>query len=463
MLLRHLLVRQMAPLRAVSVGLLLDELARPTSGRGAEPALLTDVAAQRLQRLAVPDSSPSAGEDADAQARRFDDVVAQELLVPPPARDGTTVRSGRVLLDLLARRGPGPTPASPADMDVRPLRERLPPGAALLSYVDADGRGALLWVTRDGAHLVPGPDPSTLRLATRTLRDLVADRGAAVADIRAASAVLSALVLKSTPLREPPAVLLVDNGSELAAIPWALLPLPGDDVALIEHGVVGLARIGESCCATPAAIPQRLRILIAPQAAADVTSTLGALPGAAVEPQLIAAALGTSPITLTVETVTDRRAVLDALALRGGWLHIAAHGSTQPKGIVYSGLWLDPVAPDASPTFVSALDVLGHGSAAELLVLSACELGRVSGDGVAPNLNFANAAAGAGARNVVAALWPISDAATALWVPTFYASLLAQPAHDVGLALRAAQLRLRESRTFRHPYYWASIVHVRTL
>jgi hypothetical protein len=446
-LLRQLLVRQMAPLRAQSIALLLGAKEHTVSD--------VDIAAQWLLRTAVPEVATSG-----ADASRFDAVVAQELLGPPPARDGTTARAGRELLDVLAA-GTGEAPTAYVPTPTRSLNERLPENTALLSYVDADGRGALLWVTRRETRLLPGPDPSALRHATRTLLDLVADRGTAVNDIRSASAALSALVLASAP-SDVPAVLLVDNASDLAAIPWALLPWPGDAAPLIERSVVSLAHLVPGCCAAALQPPERLRVLVASQATADATSVLDALPRAASEPTLVAAALGSHPVTLMVDAVSDRRVLLDALAQRDTWLHIAAHGSTRAKGLGYSGLWLDPPAPGAPPGFVSALDVLARGSHAALLVLSACDLGRTSGDSLSPNLNFANAAASAGARNVVAALWPISDAATAVWVPSFYTAALA-PGHDVGAALRSAQLRLRESRAFRHPYYWASIVHVRSL
>lgn len=446
-LLRHLLVRKMAPLRAQSIALLLQ--AKEPTG------VDVDTAAQWLLRMAVPQAAASG-----ADASRFDAVVAQELLGPPPVRDGTTARAGRELLDLLAAGTAGQATANPA-VPMHSLGERLPDGTALLSYVDADGRGALLWITRRETRLLPGPDPATLRRATRTLLDLVADRGASIADIRNAGTALATLVLGPVPSGAP-ATLLIDNASDLAAIPWALLPWPGDTAPLVERSVVGLARIAPDCCAAALQPTERLRMLVAPQAAADATSMLDALPRAASEPTLVAAALGSHPVLLTVDAVRDRGVLLDALAHRDAWVHVAAHGSTRAKGLGYSGLWLDPPKPDSPPDFVSALDVLAHGSDAALLVLSACDLGRTSGDGPAPNLNFANAAAGAGARNVVAALWPISDAATAVWVPAFYTAVLA-PGNDVGAALRAAQLRLRESRAFRHPYYWASIVHVRTL
>jgi CHAT domain-containing protein len=54
-------------------------------------------------------------------------------------------------------------------------------------------------------------------------------------------------------------------------------------------------------------------------------------------------------------------------------------------------------------------------------------------------------------------MWPVSDAAAAIWVPAFYSALTADPQHDAAEALRIAQLKLRDSRAFRHPFYWAGL------
>ena len=100
--------------------------------------------------------------------------------------------------------------------------------------------------------------------------------------------------------------------------------------------------------------------------------------------------------------------------------------------------------------------MLDRGVRSDLVVLDACQTGD-SGTAVNGNLSFADAVARAGARRVVAAMWPVSDAASATWVPAFYAELLADEKHDVGDALRNAQQRLRASRAFSHPFYWAGM------
>jgi CHAT domain-containing protein len=128
----------------------------------------------------------------------------------------------------------------------------------------------------------------------------------------------------------------------------------------------------------------------------------------------------------------------------------------QPQRIGYAGIWLEPSGDEKTPPFLSWIDILDSGVSADLVVLNACQLGD-SGTAVNGNLSFADAVSRAGAKHVVAALWPVSDAAAALWVPAFYSAITADPHHDAAQALRAAQLRLRESRAFRLPFFWAGM------
>ena len=99
---------------------------------------------------------------------------------------------------------------------------------------------------------------------------------------------------------------------------------------------------------------------------------------------------------------------------------------------------------------------------ADALYQRACQLGD-SSTAVSGNLSFADAVARAGARRVVAALWPVSDAASALWVPEFYRALVADPQHDAASALRTAQQRLRATRAFAHPFFWAGFETIERL
>jgi CHAT domain-containing protein len=88
---------------------------------------------------------------------------------------------------------------------------------------------------------------------------------------------------------------------------------------------------------------------------------------------------------------------------------------------------------------VAALDL----SACELAVLSACETGlgkTAGGEGV---LGLQRAFHQAGARPVVASLWKVDDAATAVLMEEFYANLWQKGLPNVE-ALRRAQLAVLE-------------------
>jgi len=92
----------------------------------------------------------------------------------------------------------------------------------------------------------------------------------------------------------------------------------------------------------------------------------------------------------------------------------------------------------------------------ELLVLSACDT--AAGDDRAA-LGLAGFAVKSGARSTIASLWPVRDRVAAQLMAQFYEDLR-QPGIGKAEALRQAQLKLLESKSFREPFFWASFVMV---
>jgi len=199
-----------------------------------------------------------------------------------------------------------------------------------------------------------------------------------------------------------------------------------------------------------------VRTLHIATAAQSDSKTLSPLSNAEVEAALIRHALPAANYAIDEQRVTRRQDVLSSLAQPQSWLHLAAHGTAQPQRVGYAGVWLDPAAPGDLPEFLSWIDVLENGARAGLVVLDACQLGE-GGGAIDRHLSFADAMVRAGANHVVAAMWPVSDSAAAVWVPAFYIALDADAQHDPARAMRVAQTRLRESRAFAHPFYWASL------
>jgi CHAT domain-containing protein len=124
-------------------------------------------------------------------------------------------------------------------------------------------------------------------------------------------------------------------------------------------------------------------------------------------------------------------------------LHVAAHGHTNPAAPVCSTLEL----ADGPFLLLEAHRLQLQGT--QLVTLSACETG-VRPDYGDMALALAGAFLCAGARAVLASLWAVSDAATAMFMERFYAALMAgvPPAE----ALRQAQQHLRRA----HPLDWAA-------
>jgi len=94
---------------------------------------------------------------------------------------------------------------------------------------------------------------------------------------------------------------------------------------------------------------------------------------------------------------------------------------------------------------------------AQLVVLSACETaaGRLT-TGEGP-IGISRAFLQAGAKRVLASLWPVEDEATSNLISNFYYGLI-----ELGLnpddALKHAKLEMMKSAEFSHPFYWSSFI-----
>jgi len=180
-------------------------------------------------------------------------------------------------------------------------------------------------------------------------------------------------------------------------------------------------------------------------------------------------------------TANILRANLDAYRI----LHIATHGSFNPKSITDSFLLLG----DGNRLPITEISSLTQLTTTHLVVLSACETGL---SGSAQDGTEISGISGyflyRGAKSVLASLWAVNDASTSLLMQQFYRNLAtntAQPAVTKAEALRQAQLALLQGKItakdapkrsdiaievqpgtrlaqggsdFSHPYYWAPFI-----
>jgi tetratricopeptide (TPR) repeat protein len=321
-----------------------------------------------------------------------------------------------------------------------------------------------LWLTPGQPPVLRVFDPAALATPLDAVREALAHQNADLATLDQHAQALSAILLTDLPLPAAPAQLTVLADPISRTIPWPMLTWPGSSQPLVETTAITLMTPVDRLEPQDSAAPS-LNVLIAAQsrvgqAQADPNTSAASLPtltGALREPALIAEAM--SPRPIITRTLDDRRDTLDALAQPGAWLHLSAHGQTRPDRLLASGLWLEPAQPGGAPEFFGWADALESGVGAELIVLNACQLAESSTAATAA-LDFASAISRAGARHTIAAQWPVSDTASAIWVPVFYRALTQTDIANPAQALAEARRALRASRAFRHPFHWAGWVHL---
>jgi CHAT domain-containing protein len=134
-----------------------------------------------------------------------------------------------------------------------------------------------------------------------------------------------------------------------------------------------------------------------------------------------------------------------------GFIHFAAHATANPQSPLDSAVIL---SGPAERNRLLARDVMAAPLSAELVTISACRSagGRsYSGEGL---VGFAWAFLRAGARNVIASHWDVSDRSTAQLMSGLYREIAA--GKEPPEALRAAQLALiRSGGAYAKPFYWA--------
>jgi CHAT domain-containing protein/tetratricopeptide (TPR) repeat protein len=136
---------------------------------------------------------------------------------------------------------------------------------------------------------------------------------------------------------------------------------------------------------------------------------------------------------------------------RFGYIHFAAHAAANRQSPLDSAVLLSG-PPDKSR--LMARDVMAMPLTADLVTISACRSAggkTYAGEGL---VGFAWAFLRAGARNVIAGLWDVSDRSTAQLMTALYGEIArGTPAPE---ALRAAKLRLiAAGGAYAKPYYWA--------
>jgi len=409
---------------------------------------------QDLRRRIAELTHDLAQSDATDQTLRGSDVALNA---------GTTreslVRAQETYADLLLEaRERAPRHAALVAPDVatwQGVARRLTPDGAFIEYLVSDSTTLAFVVTSDTIAVLDlgTRRPELARLVDFT-RGTIATRGPGTdslwrAPLRRLHAALIAPVEATGLLAGKSRLVLVPH-VELQYLPFAaLLDTAGRflvqryQLALTPSASVWIA-LGDRSAGPPGAG----LVAFAPQPAT--------LPGSGQEVATIRRLAGATQI-LTGNAATE--SAFRRLAPIQRVLHLATYGVLNKQNPLFSFVQLASDGEEDGRLEVH--EVFGLHLAADLVVLSACQTGLGSGalaDVPAGDdwVGLTRAFLHAGARRVVATLWPVDDWATAALMERFYG--VSSATEDPGHALALAQRTLLRTPATAHPFYWAGFV-----
>lgn len=179
------------------------------------------------------------------------------------------------------------------------------------------------------------------------------------------------------------------------------------------------------------------------------------LPFSGREVSSIARLFSKSKVRILLGSDASEKAVKSMALKEYRIIHFACHGYYDEIDPFKTALALtsSPTGPDDG--FLRIEEISEFEVGADLVVLSACRSGRgylENGEGL---INLARPFFFAGARSVIASLWPINDRSTARFMEEFYNNV--KNNQRVGEALRNAKIGMIKS-SLDHPFFWAGFV-----
>ncbi|MEW5734482.1 MAG: CHAT domain-containing protein [Thermodesulfobacteriota bacterium] len=312
---------------------------------------------------------------------------------------------------------------------------RIPgPGTAILEYFL--GRNEMVaFLVSDGtvsAQILPVPS-GELETHARTFRQAIAE---ARDDREGAAYFYRTLVLPFAPRIAGKDLIIVPFGA-LHALPFQAF-LNGER-RLFEDAALSYA---PSATVLSFALQKPAPRTGGALVVGDPTSDL---PNARQEAGAVAAMLPGSRLLL--EGQGTKKAVKEN-AGSSSVIHLAAHGVYDADAPLRSRILL--AKGEDKDGALTAEEIFSLSLPGSLVVLSACESAVSEARGGDELIGLSRGFLFAGARSLVASLWPVSDEATYLTMTEFYKNLAAMPKNQ---ALRQAQKTTMEK--YPSPFYWA--------
>jgi tetratricopeptide (TPR) repeat protein len=399
----------------------------------------------------------------------FSDLVAPPLSGGARAKSDEREFATETLIDRLSRMDEGSV-AKAQIVDLAQLQATLPVDGVLMVPMLSEPVSVMLWISRDRAEIRRIPGRHTVVALAESMRAAAESPTESMGKVLLETRTLSDALFSGIHAPAPSHAWVLFH-EEIGDTPLPMLTWPGASRPLLEGTTtswvmtIGRGRQPSDTADTGVhdftGSSRRLIALSTASSPIDPSPSLSPLFNAEIERSLIRDAL--PAVVDVVGTMASRDVLTQALQTPGALLHVAAHGDADPGFLGYAGLWLITDNGGSEPGFLSWIDVVDIPLHAGLAVFNACRVGQGKARANGSSQSFAAAISAAGVDHVVAALWPVSDAATVKWVPAFYGALDTKNLGSSAEALRQAQLALRNSRHFRHPFYWASLVHFRHL
>ena len=158
--------------------------------------------------------------------------------------------------------------------------------------------------------------------------------------------------------------------------------------------------------------------------------------------------------TIYARQAATASAYLGARPEQAGYVHFVAHGTASQLNPLDSAIVLSGTPTTGQSFKLYARDIIRHPLQADLVTISACYgqgVRAYTGEGL---VGLSWAFLRAGARNVIGALWEVSDVSTPQLMDQMYSEIAKGRSPDE--ALRLAKLTLLHSDgVFRKPFYWA--------
>jgi CHAT domain-containing protein len=315
-----------------------------------------------------------------------------------------------------------------------------------------------LWaITPVKTTLIAMPPSGSIDPLVREYRESFNEPRNPVDDPKSAGRALYDLLLR-------PAEKYLDKGVRLAILPdgslnslnFETLIVPGHDPGGASHYFIEDATIVTAnslkllARAAETKTPQEKRLLVMGEAL-PASPDFPPLPDAEREVGILEKYFAASQ---RVELIGARATATDFLSSgpeQFGFLHFATHGTASRLRPLESAVIL---SPQGGAYKLYARDIVTRKLKAQLVTISACNgagTKSYAGEGL---VGLSWAFLSAGAHNVIAGLWEVSNASTPQLMDELYRRIIA--GEEPASALREAKLSLvRSNGTYRRPFYWA--------